>query len=317
MSRELPVRPNLEHLKAQAKDLLDAYRRHDADALQRIRDTLPSARGQTQQELIAAELALHDMQSVIAREYGFASWAGLRARVESVAPTEQALQALIAQQLTTPLPQDIERAVLAAAGESATAVAYGSQLPIIPLRNALLPPGTVAPLQVGRQSTLRAVAAAAAGPSVLAIFSQQRETDDDPDASGLHQVGCAAHVTYAGAPDTGSQWIVVRCLTWIRLEALVQREPFLLGRISPFEVSVVSSERIDALERELRSSVRKVVATMPGSDALMNSIAGMTVRELADATLANLPCSVADKARYASEPDLAARLELVLSLLRT
>ena len=317
MSRELPVRPNLEHLKAQAKDLLDAYRRNDAAALRRIREALPSAHGQTDATLAQSELALHDMQSVIAREYGFATWAGLREHVERAAPMTQALQQLLASQLGKPLPPDVERAwLLAATAAPAPAVAYASQLPVIPLRNSLLPPGSIAPLLAGRQATLRAVDAAWAGAGVLAIFAQQRETEDDPDAAGLHGVGCAAQLIHVAALEAGTRWIVVRCLAWIKLDELVQRAPYMLGNVSAFEVQAGSSERLDALERELRSSVRKVASSLPGAETLISSIAGMTLRELADATLANLPCSVADKARYASEPDLAARLEFVLSMLR-
>ena len=44
MRKKLPERPNLEHLKSQAKDLLHALRAGDAEALQRFRDTLPAAR---------------------------------------------------------------------------------------------------------------------------------------------------------------------------------------------------------------------------------------------------------------------------------
>jgi hypothetical protein len=59
MSRQLPTRPDLEHLKKQAKDLLE----------------------QLQQTNPAAQLA--DAQHSIAREYGFASWPKLKAHVES------------------------------------------------------------------------------------------------------------------------------------------------------------------------------------------------------------------------------------------
>ncbi|HLN02017.1 MAG TPA: ankyrin repeat domain-containing protein [Bryobacteraceae bacterium] len=64
MSRELPEKPNLEHLKKQAKDLLR----------------------QLQPDNPAAESPkLADAQHLIAREYGFASWAKLKEHVESVA----------------------------------------------------------------------------------------------------------------------------------------------------------------------------------------------------------------------------------------
>ena len=81
-SRELPARPNLEHLKKQAKSLLDAAKARDPDALRRF-TALPSLAGKSLDQIDAADLALHDAQSAIAREHGFASWTALREEVES------------------------------------------------------------------------------------------------------------------------------------------------------------------------------------------------------------------------------------------
>jgi hypothetical protein len=61
MSRRLPARPNLEHLRKQAKDLLQMLRESDP----------------------AAQLA--DAQHTLAREYGFASWPKLKVYVQSPA----------------------------------------------------------------------------------------------------------------------------------------------------------------------------------------------------------------------------------------
>ncbi|HYS36683.1 MAG TPA: hypothetical protein VEO01_13745, partial [Pseudonocardiaceae bacterium] len=67
MSRPLPDRPNLDHLRHQAKALRDAARAGDPDALARVR--MPAT-------LSAAQLT-------IAREYGFASWPRLKAEVDA------------------------------------------------------------------------------------------------------------------------------------------------------------------------------------------------------------------------------------------
>jgi hypothetical protein len=80
--KTLPERSNIDHLRKQAKELLRDYRRHDAVALERFRNSLPSARGKNDTALIALELKLHDAQSCIAREHGFDSWTHLKARVE-------------------------------------------------------------------------------------------------------------------------------------------------------------------------------------------------------------------------------------------
>ena len=71
-SQSLPERPNLEQLKNQAKSLLRAARAGEPAALQRFQ-LLPAP---------SPDLALHDAQSVIAREHGFKSWNELRDEVE-------------------------------------------------------------------------------------------------------------------------------------------------------------------------------------------------------------------------------------------
>jgi ankyrin repeat protein len=81
-SRDLPARPNLEQLKKQAKSLLAAAKARDRDALQRFA-ILPSLAGKSLDGIATAAVALHDAQSVIAREHGFVSWNALRDEIEA------------------------------------------------------------------------------------------------------------------------------------------------------------------------------------------------------------------------------------------
>jgi len=88
--KTLPSGANLDHLKKQAKELLRLYRDGDATAISRFTSNLPAAAHRTRDEVVALGLRLHDAQSCIAREYGFASWTELRLYVESRAvPREQ------------------------------------------------------------------------------------------------------------------------------------------------------------------------------------------------------------------------------------
>ena len=75
MSRDLPQRPNLEHLKKQARDLLRAYNKGEAVATQRLSSRTSHV----------SKLQLADAQYAIAREYGFGSWVKLKQHVESSA----------------------------------------------------------------------------------------------------------------------------------------------------------------------------------------------------------------------------------------
>jgi ankyrin repeat protein len=73
-TRTLSDRPNLDQLKRQAKELLDAFRagqpEADAEVTTHYRD------------VDRTTFALHDAQLVIARAYGFGSWPKLKAFVE-------------------------------------------------------------------------------------------------------------------------------------------------------------------------------------------------------------------------------------------
>src|SRR5436190_480893 len=74
--QQLPERPNLEQLKKQAKSLLHAAQNQDPTALERFHAVLAD------RSLTRDEVALHDAQFVIAREYGFKSWNDLRDEIE-------------------------------------------------------------------------------------------------------------------------------------------------------------------------------------------------------------------------------------------
>ena len=72
-ARSLPSRPDLAQQKKQAKELLQSFASGDAEARARVRAVLPDKQ----------QIALADAQFVLAREYGFASWAALRQHIES------------------------------------------------------------------------------------------------------------------------------------------------------------------------------------------------------------------------------------------
>jgi hypothetical protein len=80
--RRLPSNPNLDHLKYQAKDLLKEHTAHTPEVAQRIREFHPRFGRATDAEIFDAQLSLSDAQLAIAREYGFPSWARLKAHIE-------------------------------------------------------------------------------------------------------------------------------------------------------------------------------------------------------------------------------------------
>ncbi|HTX74718.1 MAG TPA: ankyrin repeat domain-containing protein [Terracidiphilus sp.] len=81
MSRPLPARANLEQLRKQAKALLKGHQSASPAALARIREHHPRYRGLPDTAVASARFTLADAQLVLAHEYGFQSWAKLKAEV--------------------------------------------------------------------------------------------------------------------------------------------------------------------------------------------------------------------------------------------
>jgi Lon protease-like protein len=320
MTKELPARASLEHLKSQAKDLLSAFKRGEPGALARFRTSLPAARGVNDAELVKMPLALHDAQSVLAREYGFASFGELKAEVERRTLSPEALRALMEKNKNEPLPEAVVEAMRKAALEDEATVpgapiAPGSVLPVVPLRNAVVTVGSIAPLGIGRPTSVAAVRAALRAGGLLALFAQREETIEAPTDAELHPVGSAARIVETfDVPDRG-YWILVRAIAWITLAAIDKTTPYLAARVHPFEIETRATEEVTVLEARLRERVRAFVAALPESEALLGMTERMNALELADATVANLPAPLDDKARYASEASLAARLRSALAML--
>jgi hypothetical protein len=80
-AKRLPASPSVEHLKHQAKDLLNDRRAGELHACQRIREFHPRFKGMADSAIRAAAFTLSDAQLSIAREYGFSSWARLSTHV--------------------------------------------------------------------------------------------------------------------------------------------------------------------------------------------------------------------------------------------
>lgn len=79
-SRSLPAHPDLAQQKKQSKQLLQAFIAGEVEARARVRAVLPDKK----------RIALADAQFVLAREYGFASWAALKDHIGERVETARA-----------------------------------------------------------------------------------------------------------------------------------------------------------------------------------------------------------------------------------
>jgi Lon protease-like protein len=320
MRRDLPIRPSLDHLKKQAKDLLDAHQRGDEEALARIRDAVPAFARMSDEELARAPFALHDAQSAIAREYGHKSWNELREEVASRIAAEPPSEELMKALLNLPFPETVSAALKESWSRrpEAAAVARGpvpSVLPLIAMRNAVFTPGVFAPIHVSRGSSkAAALAALARRPPTLALFPQRAEETENVDAEALHPVGCEALV-YTRIPDGERTWVILEAVRWIELASLeAGSSGYQVAHVTPMHIEPGDAAEVGALAASLRALARPLAGALPGGQRLVAMLDELEAGALADLIIGNLPVSVAEKARYASEPRLAERLRIAIAL---
>jgi len=88
VAKTIPARPNLDHLRSQAKALLAALNDGDAAAARAFIEHLPAAKRMSPAKVRAAGFRLADAQSVVARKAGFAGWPLLSRYVQALRSLE-------------------------------------------------------------------------------------------------------------------------------------------------------------------------------------------------------------------------------------
>jgi ATP-dependent Lon protease len=197
-------------------------------------------------------------------------------------------------------------------------VQFGDELPVLPIRNAVLFPGAVAPFDVGREKSVALVEDVDSLPSpVIAIFAQRDPSTDDPGKDDLHHVGCAARVLKALKHSSGNYSLILQGLERIRLEEVTQTSPYVKAKIARLQEQNVGDDEAEALSMSLRDIAKQVVQLMPElpreAGSVIDSI--QAPGALADLVAGNLDAPVDEKAALLETVDAKERIRKVLKLL--
>ncbi len=197
-------------------------------------------------------------------------------------------------------------------------VVFGDELPVLPIRNAVLFPGAVAPFDVGREKSVALVEDVDNLPGpVIAIFAQRDPSTDDPGAEDLYPVGCAARVLKALKHSSGNYSLILQGLTRIRLDSVITQSPYMKAKIRRLEEPQIEDVEAEALAMSLRDIAKQVIQLMPElpreAASLIDSI--QAPGALADLVAANLDAPVEEKSQLIETVEVKDRIRKVLRLL--
>lgn len=137
-------------------------------------------------------------------------------------------------------------------------------LPILALRNAVLFPGTVVPVTVGREKSMKLIKEAERDSKLIGTVPQKDAFIEDPVKEDLFEFGTVAKIVKTIEMPDGSITAILQGFNRFRVEAIVEYAPYLLGRVEYLkeipadkndpDVKAISDNIKDTAARILRSS---------------------------------------------------------------
>ncbi len=194
------------------------------------------------------------------------------------------------------------------------------RIAVVPLRNSVLFPMSVVPINVGRPRSVRLVEELVGKESALVGVLTQRSAETvEPTFDDLYEVGTLARLVKVIRLGPNNYSVVLNGMGRFRVERSLGLEPFMRAEIERLVDENADEASLGDLPKRLREATRKMLALLPN---LPKETAGIldNVREpgaLADLIASNLPEEQADIAfrqRVLEAADVKKRIEIVLSV---
>ena len=167
------------------------------------------------------------------------------------------------------------------------------ELPVLPVRDAVIFPHAVIPLTVGRESSVRLINDVQQGDGMLVVLTQRDKRVDAPGPGDLYDVGTVSMVHRVMKTPEGNLFVIIMGVARTKVRDFHQFDPYLRANIEP-----MSDEREDeivvdfqALRRTVVSQFERIIKLSPQlPDDLQTIVINIEdSSRLADYVATNLP----------------------------
>jgi ATP-dependent Lon protease len=142
-----------------------------------------------------------------------------------------------------------------------TGAAGVRELPLVALRETVIFPEMIVPLQVGREKSVNALNAAVAEGGPIALVTQrQAEQEDIADPSELYEVGTLAKIAQVVQLQDGTVRAIVQGQSRLRLHRFASTDPYLRGVVEEVGDDSPSGLEVQALMRTVQAQIEQYVA---------------------------------------------------------
>ncbi len=194
------------------------------------------------------------------------------------------------------------------------------QIAVVPLRNSVLFPMSVVPINVGRPRSVHLVEELVGKESALVGVLTQKNADTvEPTFDDLYEVGTLARLVKVIRLGPNNYSVVLNGIGRFRVERALGLEPYMRAEIARLPDVGADHEALGDLGQRLREATRKMLGLLPN---LPKETAGIldNVREpgaLADLIASNLPeeqAEIAFRQRVLEAVDVRERIQIVLGV---
>ncbi|MDD5308011.1 MAG: endopeptidase La [Deltaproteobacteria bacterium] len=191
-------------------------------------------------------------------------------------------------------------------------------VPILPLKNSVMFPASVVPINVGRTRSVRIIERAVRSEDqVIGVVSQRKPEVEEPNWTDLYRLGTAARILKAVKLEDGNYSVVLQGIGRIRIVQEMAEQPFLMARVEHIAEPDKADLEVEALATNLKETARQLIALLPNlpkeAAAVLDHVSDPGV--LADLVASNLTVSVEEKQMIIEAVDFGTRLRTCLQLL--
>lgn len=188
---------------------------------------------------------------------------------------------------------------------------------IVPVRDAVVFPGVIAPITIMRQKSIAAAQQAVREQRPIGILLQRNPDVDDPLPVDLHRICTIANIVrYMTAPDD-THHIICQGVRRARILDFISAVPFLAARVQEIEEPQTKSPDIEARFLNLQRLAVEAIQLLPQAPPeLLAAFQSMTSPPaLADLAASYLDIKPEEKQEILETVDLTARMEKVSRVL--
>ena len=146
-------------------------------------------------------------------------------------------------------------------------------LPILALRNAVLFPGSVFPITIGREKSIRLIEDAEKNNAFIGAVPQNDLSIEDPRKEDLYAYGTVAKIVKTLEMPDGTITAILQGFKRFEIDSIVEYDPYMLGRVRYQEDFVPEND----------NKTRMIAESLKEKATMLIRMSGMVAREAATA----------------------------------